>query len=207
MAQVTVNIDGKAYRMACEEGQEDHLLDLAARFDSYISNLRGSFGEIGDLRLTVMAGIMIMDELGRRKPGGRGRCAGRQAGEPRRADHDAVAQSLRRVEIGAWISMCRPLRSRMKISLCFPLPADDATLYIRVTVCASRQESTRIPGALLDPKGAVPDLARGLGYMAPTYFCRRPGSNRFHRLPWTALLTGGELSWPFSQNPNCAARA
>lgn len=63
MAQVTVNIDGKAYRMACEEGQEDHLLDLAARFDSYISNLRGSFGEIGDLRLTVMAGIMIMDEL------------------------------------------------------------------------------------------------------------------------------------------------
>ncbi|WP_180901192.1 cell division protein ZapA [Martelella soudanensis] len=63
MAQVTVNIDGKAYRMACEEGQEDHLLDLAARFDSYISNLRGNFGEIGDLRLTVMAGIMIMDEL------------------------------------------------------------------------------------------------------------------------------------------------
>ncbi|WP_174802649.1 cell division protein ZapA [Martelella limonii] len=63
MAQVTVNIDGKAYRMACEEGQEDHLLDLAARFDSYIANLRGSFGEIGDLRLTVMAGIMIMDEL------------------------------------------------------------------------------------------------------------------------------------------------
>ena len=63
MGQVTVNIDGKAYRMACEEGQEDHLLDLAARFDSYISNLRGSFGEIGDLRLTVMAGIMIMDEL------------------------------------------------------------------------------------------------------------------------------------------------
>ncbi|MBB4121527.1 cell division protein ZapA [Martelella radicis] len=63
MAQVTVNIDGKAYRMACEAGQEDHLVDLAARFDSYIGNLRGQFGEIGDLRLTVMAGIMIMDEL------------------------------------------------------------------------------------------------------------------------------------------------
>ncbi len=63
MAQVTVTIDGKAYRMACEEGQEDHLSELAARFDRYVAHLRGQFGEIGDLRLTVMAGIMVMDEL------------------------------------------------------------------------------------------------------------------------------------------------
>ena len=63
MAQVTVNIDGKAYRMACEEGQEQHLVDLAARFDRYVGHLKGQFGEIGDLRLTVMAGIMVMDEM------------------------------------------------------------------------------------------------------------------------------------------------
>jgi cell division protein ZapA len=63
MAQVTVTIDGKAYRMACEEGQEDHLTDLAMRFDRYVSHLKGQFGEIGDLRVTVMAGIMVMDEL------------------------------------------------------------------------------------------------------------------------------------------------
>lgn len=63
MAQVTVMIDGKTYRMACDEGQEDHLIDLAGQFDRYISHLKGSFGEIGDLRLTVMAGIMVMDEL------------------------------------------------------------------------------------------------------------------------------------------------
>lgn len=63
MAQVTVTIDGKAYRMACEAGQEEHLQSLAARFDGYIATLRGQFGEIGDLRLTVMAGIMVMDEL------------------------------------------------------------------------------------------------------------------------------------------------
>lgn len=63
MAQVTVQIDGKAYRMACEEGQEDHLTDLASRFDRYVSHLRSQFGEIGDTRLTVMAGIMVMDEL------------------------------------------------------------------------------------------------------------------------------------------------
>ncbi|MCV0394198.1 MAG: cell division protein ZapA [Rhizobiaceae bacterium] len=63
MAQVTVTIDGKTYRMACDEGQEEHLSGLAERFDGYIAGLRGSFGEIGDQRLTVMAGIMVMDEL------------------------------------------------------------------------------------------------------------------------------------------------
>lgn len=63
MAQVTVQIDGKAYRMACEEGQEAHLEELAAGFDRYVGHLKEQFGEIGDLRLTVMAGIMVMDEL------------------------------------------------------------------------------------------------------------------------------------------------
>ena len=63
MAQVTVMIDGKAYRMACEEGQEDHLIELATNFDQYVGHLKTQFGEIGDLRLTVMAGIMVMDEL------------------------------------------------------------------------------------------------------------------------------------------------
>jgi cell division protein ZapA len=63
MAQVTVTIDGKSYRMACDEGQEEHLIDLASRFDRYVMHLKGSFGEIGDQRVTVMAGIMVMDEL------------------------------------------------------------------------------------------------------------------------------------------------
>lgn len=63
MAQVTVTIDGKAYRMACEEGQEQHLGELAGRLDRYVGHLKSQFGEIGDLRITVMAGIMVMDEL------------------------------------------------------------------------------------------------------------------------------------------------
>ena len=63
MAQVTVTIDGKAYRMACEEGQESHLMELSGQFDRYVSHLKSQFGEIGDLRITVMAGIMVMDEF------------------------------------------------------------------------------------------------------------------------------------------------
>lgn len=63
MAQVNVTIDGKTYRMACDEGQEQHLEMLASRFDRYVGHLKEGFGEIGDNRLTVMAGIMVMDEL------------------------------------------------------------------------------------------------------------------------------------------------
>jgi cell division protein ZapA len=63
MAQVTVTIDGKAYRMACDSGQEPHLEALAARFDAYVTHLKGSFGEIGDQRLLVMSAVMVMDEM------------------------------------------------------------------------------------------------------------------------------------------------
>lgn len=63
MSQVSVQINGKSYRMACDDGQEEHLIGLAGKFDTYISQLKEVFGEIGDQRLTVMAGIMVTDEL------------------------------------------------------------------------------------------------------------------------------------------------
>ena len=63
MAQVNVTINGRQFRMACEDGQEDHLLKLAGELDARIEGLRGRFGEIGDARLTVMAALTIADEL------------------------------------------------------------------------------------------------------------------------------------------------
>jgi cell division protein ZapA len=60
---VNVSINGRVYRMACEGGQEAHLQGLAVKLDGLIEQLRGSFGEIGDQRLTVMAAIMAMDEM------------------------------------------------------------------------------------------------------------------------------------------------
>ena len=71
MSQVSVTIDGKAYRMACDPGQEEHLQDLAGRLDQYVKHLKGSFGEIGDMRLHVMAALTIADEVSelRRKTG------------------------------------------------------------------------------------------------------------------------------------------
>ena len=63
MPSISVKINGKTYRMACDEGEESRLEALARQFDSYVDELKGSFGEIGDQRLTVMAGIMVTDEL------------------------------------------------------------------------------------------------------------------------------------------------
>lgn len=63
MPQVSVTINGRSYKMACDEGEENRLMGLAEEFNGYVSNLKGSFGEIGDQRLTVMAGIMVIDEI------------------------------------------------------------------------------------------------------------------------------------------------
>src|SRR3984885_1254860 len=63
MAQVSVTINGRQFRMTCEDGQEEHLEKLARELDSRISGLRAKFGEIGDTRLTVMAAITVADEL------------------------------------------------------------------------------------------------------------------------------------------------
>ena len=63
MSQVTVTINGRQFRMACEDGQEGHLMRLAQELDQRIDKLRGNFGEIGDARLTIMAALTVVDEL------------------------------------------------------------------------------------------------------------------------------------------------
>lgn len=63
MTQVTTTIAGRQFRLACADGQEDHLQELAKDLDQRIIDLRAKFGEIGDTRLTVMAALMVADEL------------------------------------------------------------------------------------------------------------------------------------------------
>ena len=63
MASVNATIAGRQFRLACEDGQEEHLQALARDIDERIEGLRKQFGEIGDTRLTVMAALMVADEL------------------------------------------------------------------------------------------------------------------------------------------------
>jgi cell division protein ZapA len=67
MAHVQVTIAGRSYRMACGDGEEQHLEALAASFDAKIAEMRAAFGEIGDMRLHVMAALMTSDELSETK--------------------------------------------------------------------------------------------------------------------------------------------
>ena len=63
MSHINVTINGRQYRMACEEGQEVRLSKLAENLEARVEALRGKFGEIGDARLTVMAALTACDEL------------------------------------------------------------------------------------------------------------------------------------------------
>ena len=64
MAQVIwFLIDGKQYRMAARGSGRTPDRSSPSCSDRYVLHLEESFGEIGDQRLTVMAGIMVMDEL------------------------------------------------------------------------------------------------------------------------------------------------
>ena len=63
MAQVDVSVNGQSYRIACEDGQEDRLVDLAAMVDEKVLGLVDQIGQVGSNRLLVMAALIIADEL------------------------------------------------------------------------------------------------------------------------------------------------
>ena len=63
MTQVSVTINGRQFRMACEDGLESHLMNLARELDARIAAFRNEFGELSDTRLIVMAAITVIDEL------------------------------------------------------------------------------------------------------------------------------------------------
>lgn len=67
MATVGVTIAGRTYRMACGEGEEGHLQELARHVDQTLATLRKGFGEIGDNRLVIMTAITVADELSEAK--------------------------------------------------------------------------------------------------------------------------------------------
>ncbi|MFS8037443.1 cell division protein ZapA [Xanthobacter sp. AM11] len=94
MPHVSVTIAGRQYRMACDEGQEEHLIRLAHDIDGRISQLRVAFGEIGDQRLVVMAAITIADELAE------ARVRIRALESDIESQRDARASAIARIEAG-----------------------------------------------------------------------------------------------------------
>ena len=63
MAQVEVTVNGREYLVACEDGEEEHLLELADYLNRSVTELVQSIGQVGEARLMLMAGLLIADEL------------------------------------------------------------------------------------------------------------------------------------------------
>jgi cell division protein ZapA len=62
VSEVTITVNRRAYRLACEDGQEPHLIALAQRIDTRIKDMVSKFGQIGDQQLLVMVGLLLADE-------------------------------------------------------------------------------------------------------------------------------------------------
>src|SRR5262249_46211016 len=194
MPQVRVPIKGRQLRMAWENGEEARLRGLAQDLDARIGTLRSRFGEIGDTRLTVMAALALADELSEVKEklqrlepepatledargGSAGRAQAAQAavgGAPHAAAQRIPGEPPTAHQ--ATTARARPRGRRRPRGLIARFAGSIASAQaLHWARGAARCVRSHTPGALSILKGAVPDRARGLGHMAPTYFRREPG--------------------------------
>jgi len=63
MAQVVVTVNGRPYTMQCDDGQEEHLTELGQLLDDEVTTIKGAVGQVGDIRLLLMSGLVIADRL------------------------------------------------------------------------------------------------------------------------------------------------
>lgn len=63
MATVTVEVNGRPYNVGCADGQETRVRELARQFDEHVRQIGRDVGQVGDLRLFLMAALLVSDEL------------------------------------------------------------------------------------------------------------------------------------------------
>lgn len=96
MAQIDILVNDRSYKVACQDGQEERLLRLAAHLDREAQALVGDLGQIGESRLLLLTALTVCDELFEVKD----KLAGREAdGEP--MDPGTVGGATRVVDAAA----------------------------------------------------------------------------------------------------------
>lgn len=93
MATVTVEVNGRPYAVGCADGQEDRVRMLARQFDDHVRNVAAEVGHVGDIRLFLMAALLLADELHEARAGG----PAPEPGEPAPASDSGVAEALNAV--------------------------------------------------------------------------------------------------------------
>ena len=63
MAQMIIEVNGRPYTVGCEDGQEQHLIELARIFDRQVRQVSQDMGQLGDTRLFLMGALLLADEL------------------------------------------------------------------------------------------------------------------------------------------------
>ena len=63
MAQVNINVNGRPYAVGCEDGQEQHLMELARLFDRQVRQVSQDMGQLGETRLFLLGALLLADEL------------------------------------------------------------------------------------------------------------------------------------------------
>ena len=54
MAEIDVTVNGHKYRVACEDGEEDHLMSIANHLDAHATRLANELGQVGETRMMLM---------------------------------------------------------------------------------------------------------------------------------------------------------
>ena len=62
MANVNIKFNGKDYLLSCDNGQEEHLIELAEYLNKRFKELKSELGNIGESKLLLISSIKIVDE-------------------------------------------------------------------------------------------------------------------------------------------------
>jgi cell division protein ZapA len=92
MPQVSITINGRAYPVACDEGEEDRIRELARMIDSKVAGFSRQVGQAGEARLLVLAALVLADELAEANEAAR-----RLGTQSEGADSAAVAGNVSRL--------------------------------------------------------------------------------------------------------------
>ncbi len=63
MAQVTIKLNGYSYTVGCEDGQEQHLVAMAAQVENRIESIKALGGSSGEARVLVLTSLLMADEI------------------------------------------------------------------------------------------------------------------------------------------------
>lgn len=99
MAEVSVRVNGRAYPVGCEDGQEQRVRALAQMFDEHIALVARDVGQLGETRLFLLGALLMADELSEAR--GRLEAAGAELEKAEQAKSSLESRAVAALESAA----------------------------------------------------------------------------------------------------------